>query len=234
MIEIYVGPVGSGKSFHALDRAWSKVRAVTNNLVVANFPIKFKPKEVKRGLDKRWIYLDDDDLTPDNLIKLSFERGFYGREGYALLVIDEAGLYFNARDWQVSGDVRKSWIKFFAQSRKFGYDVVLIAQDVRMIDRQIRSIAEYTVKHVKLRNYKWFALIPWQIFACVSYWSGGSFRGTIQFLPFKPWVAKRYDTMRMFRISDDLQEMFNKYNVLHDTVQSPSKLKKILPSLFNF
>lgn len=210
MIEIYVGPVGSGKSYHAMECAISKIKALKNNYVVANFPIKFTEKERKKKLDERWFYWEDEQLTPENLIKLSFEKDFYGKEGHTLLIIDEAGIYFNARDWQIDSSTRKSWIKFFSQSRKFGYDVILIAQDVRMIDRQIRSMGEYTVKHVKLRNYKWLKLIPWQVFAAVNYWSGGSFRGNVEIILFKPWVAKRYDTMRMFQIPEELQSYMNK------------------------
>lgn len=207
MIEIYVGAVGSGKSYHAMARGISKIYSLRNNMVVANFPVKFSEKDYKKGVNNRWIYLDDDELTPLKLIKMSFDYGYYGKEGNTLLILDEAGVYFNARDWQISANTRKEWIKFFSQSRKFGYDVVLIAQDARMIDRQIRSMAEYTVKHVKLRNYKWLKLIPWQIFAAVSYWAGGSFKGSISFILYNPFIAKRYDTMRMFKVTDELREI---------------------------
>lgn len=210
MIEIYVGAVGSGKSYHIMARGIAKIYSRKNNIVVANFPIRFSERDIKRGIDKRWIYLDDDELNPMNLIKMSIENGYYGKEGHSLLVIDEAGVYFNARDWQVSVNTRKEWIKFISQSRKFGYDVVLIAQDARMIDRQIRSMAEYTVKHVKLRNYKWLKLIPWQIFAAVSYWAGGSFKGSLSFVLFNPLIARRYDTMRIFEIPEELKELLVK------------------------
>lgn len=207
MIEIYVGAVGSGKSYHAMARGISKIYAMKNNIVVANFPVKFTDKDYKKGVNNRWIYLDDEELTPINLIKMSFKHGFYGKEGHTLLIIDEAGVYFNARDWQISAQTRKEWIKFFSQSRKFGYDVVLIAQDVRIIDRQIRTTAEYIVKHVKLRNYKWLKLIPWQIFAAVNYWAGGSFKGNVNLILFNPFIAKRYDTMRMFKVPDELKDI---------------------------
>lgn len=207
MIEIYVGAVGSGKSYHAMARGISKIYSLRNNIVVANFPVKFNEKDLRKGVNDRWKYMEDEELTPINLIKMSFDYGYYGKEGYALLIIDEAGVYFNARDWQISANVRKEWIKFFSQSRKFGYDVVLIAQDVRMIDRQIRTMAEYTVKHIKLRNYKWLKLLPWQIFAAVSYWAGGSFKGNIDFILYNPFIARRYDTMRMFKVSDELKEL---------------------------
>lgn len=200
MIELYVGAPGSGKSFHALVRGWSKVHYFKRNHVIANFPIRFPKRDIRRGIDKRWIYVEDRELTPEFLITESVKRGWYGDESSCLLIIDEAGIFFNARDWQVQGERRKNWIKFFSQSRKFGYDIIMVAQDPRMIDRQIRSMAEFTVKHVKMRNYIWLKWLPWQLFAVVSYWAGGSFRGSLSILPFRPFLARRYDSMRMFDI----------------------------------
>ena len=124
MIYLYTGGVGSGKSYHCIrdimDRLYSK------KYVVANFPVRFTEREKKKGIDKRFLY--DDEPTPKKLISYSLEKNFYGKEGKALLVIDEAGIFFNSRDWQIKSAERKEWIKFFSQSRKFGYDVIMVAQ----------------------------------------------------------------------------------------------------------
>ena len=42
---------------------------------------------------------------------------------------------------------------FFSQHRKYGYDVTLIAQFDRMIDKQLRGLIEYEYIHRKLSNY---------------------------------------------------------------------------------
>lgn len=194
MIELFTGAVGSGKSYHALRRGIAKVNAFRRNLVVANFPIFPRTKREKEN----WIY--NPEPTVEWLINFSIEKGFRGKEGYCLLIIDEAGIFFNSRDWQIKGQERKEWIKFFSQTRKFGYDVIMVAQDERMIDRQIRSMAEFRVKHVQLRNYVWLKWLPFRTFCYVTYWLGGSFRGTPQIDIFLPWIAKRYDTMRLFDI----------------------------------
>lgn len=206
-IELYVGAVGSGKSYHALRRALGKCNALRNNTVISNFPIKAKTRREKEN----WIYMEE--FEPQDLIKLSFERGCFGREGSALILIDEAGVWFNSRDWQIDGNKRKEWVKFFSQSRKFGYDIVLVAQDVRMLDRQIRSMAEYHVKHVMLRNYTWLKWLPWKIFGYVSYWQGGSFRGSVQLDILLPWVAKKYDSMRLFKMSDEVLALAETYGI---------------------
>lgn len=204
MIELYTGSVGSGKSYHALRRGLVKCNAWTNNVVVANFPIRATSKREKEN----WIYVDEPCV--DYLIELSVDRKFIGREGYALLIIDEAGLFFNSRDWQIKSNERKKWIKFFSQSRKFGYDVVLIAQDERMIDRQIRSMAEYRVKHLKLRYFWYFKWLPLQVFMYVAFWTGGRFNGIPSLDVYLPWVARKYDTMRLFDMGDAIAEVLGK------------------------
>lgn len=211
MIELYTGFVGSGKSYHATRRGCIIADAPAGNRwVVANFPIKPKKKfvakvpyfgkKVKEPFNKpRWIYKDNDELTVDFLIQTSHEKGFYGKEGSALLIIDEAGIMFNSRDWNVKPEERKGWIKFLAQSRKFGYDVVFVVQDVRMIDRQIRSLAEYEVQHKKLNNWAFFKLMPVTLFACVSFWNGlRNVRGSLEMVTYSKKVADRYDTMALF------------------------------------
>jgi len=102
-----------------------------------------------------FTYCPNDEMTPEFLIQYSRQR--FGdkapKEGSILLVIDECQLLFNAREWQQSGRAR--WLSFFTQHRKLGYDIILIAQFDRMIDRQIRSLIEYEYIHRKMSNFGW-------------------------------------------------------------------------------
>jgi len=214
MISIYVGPVGSGKSYHALCEGLAHISVIPERYVVANFPIKFKRGRKGEREKRRWIYLPDEQMTVENLIKISFEKRFFGKEGHALLIVDEAGVFFNARDWQVKGKERVEWIKFFSQSRKFGYDVILVAQDLRMIDRQIRNMADFEVKHLNMNKYFWFKMLPFKMFAVVYYWMNTRFRGSLRFMILRPWVAKRYDTMRIFNLNGEIQEIIERHKVV--------------------
>ncbi|NOT98683.1 MAG: hypothetical protein HOO97_06270, partial [Sideroxydans sp.] len=54
-----------------------------------------------------------------------------------LLVLDECAGFLNSRDWKDKD--RTALIAFLAQSRKFGWDLILIAQGPSMIDKQIRT-----------------------------------------------------------------------------------------------
>jgi len=206
-IDIYTGTVGSGKSYHALCEGLQKISALPHRIVVANFPIK----NVSERKLKRWHYIED--MTVKDLIRISFQEKIFGKEGHGLLIIDEAGLFFNARDWNIKAEERKRWIKFFSMSRRFGYDVILIAQDVRMIDRQIRKMCEYEVKHVCANRYGWLSWLPLKTFFYVYKWSGGKFNGGLRIGFLFPWVANKYDTMKMFEIDKDTEVFAKEFGV---------------------
>lgn len=148
MISLYSGTPGSGKSLHCARtiKNWSRL----GYPVIGNFPVDL-------SMHKRaaYTYCPNDEMTPDFLISYSRQR--FGskapKEGSILLVIDECQLLFNAREWQQNG--RAKWLSFFTQHRKLGYDIILIAQFDRMIDRQIRSLIEYEFIHRKMSNFGW-------------------------------------------------------------------------------
>lgn len=54
-----------------------------------------------------------------------------------LLVIDECAVFFNSRDW--GNKNRAAVIAWLRHSRKLGWDVIYIMQDVESIDKQIRK-----------------------------------------------------------------------------------------------
>ncbi len=146
MIRLYSGTPGSGKSLHNAKDVINRSRF--GKPVIGNFPC-----DLSKYPKANYTYVPNYQLTPDYLIKYS-QQYFQGkriREGTLLLVIDECQLMFNSRDWQQKG--RDQWLSFFTQHRKYGYDVTLIAQFDRMIDRQIRGVIEYEFVHRKMSNY---------------------------------------------------------------------------------
>lgn len=213
MIQLFTGFIGSGKSYNATRIATMIADApLGSRWVIANFPIKKKKRFLhflRRGENKyiepRWIYKPNEELTVDFLINESLRRGWNKKESSALIVFDEASIPFNARTFQRSD--RLEWIKFLSQSRKFGYDVIFITQDARMLDKQIRALCEYEVVHKKLNNYvyfKWLSLFRITLFAAVSYWNGLNARytrGQLSLFVYRKKIAERYDTLRLFDVS---------------------------------
>lgn len=218
-ISLYTGFVGSGKSYAATAYGCRIADApMGNGWIVANFPIKPKQKKIpgirfkktfpfvqpfKRFNEPRWIYKDNSELTVKYLVQTSYEMGWYGNESSAVLIFDEASIPFNSREWQgkKNGEGRMDWIKFLSQSRKFGYDVIFITQDGRMLDRQIRSLCEFEVVHRKLNGHGLFMFMPrfLTFFAGIKYWNGMRFtKGQLMLTMYKKSVADRYDTTALF------------------------------------
>lgn len=146
MIYLYSGSPGSGKSLHAVSDILVNLRR--DWPVIANFAINgsvTKHPEMFR-------YGDNKEVTPAVLEEASrfYWQAVGGRvvEDRYLLVLDECQLIFNTRDWRNN----KEWISFFTQHRKMGFRVILIAQNVDMLDKQIRPLIEYEYKHRKMTN----------------------------------------------------------------------------------
>ena len=147
MIYLYSGTPGSGKSLHvARVIRYTLMRCMP---VICNFQIN--TQYVRHP--ELFQYVDNAALTPDMLMRYSHDyfSGKTVREGAILLVIDECQMMFNARSWDAKG--REAWNKFFQLHRHFGYDIILVAQFDRMIDRQIRSLIEYEQIHRKVSNF---------------------------------------------------------------------------------
>lgn len=213
MLSMYTGTVGSGKSYHALELGLQWIRR--KKYVIANFPIKppskYRSKRHKakwENMLKYWIYREE--ITSSYLMAFAFEKEFFGKENSCLVLIDEAGVLFNSRDWQHERHERTKWIKFLAQSRKFGYDFIFVCQMDRMIDRQIRGLVEYDVKHRKANNsifLSWLGLFKISLFLYVYKWYGTKVKANLRFSVFKPWIANKYDTMKIFDLDELLESV---------------------------
>lgn len=164
-IYLYSGSPGSGKSLHAAMEILAQCRRGLP--AVVNFSIN---PEALRGKGKVCVFED----VPSPGICVDFSRWYFQdkriKEGQILLVLDECGLLFNSRNWKNNLE----WVRFFSQHRKYGYDVIMIAQSDVMIDKQIRPLIEYNCVHRNISRSPglsryWLPLVMGR-FRCVSYW----------------------------------------------------------------
>lgn len=200
MIELYTGTPGSGKSLHAAETIYWRLKA--GRPVICNFEIE--PGYVK-GYKSNFFYCPNDKLTPEVLYDFSkayfAESGNTYKEDSILLVIDECQLLFNARAW--SRTDRSGWLSFFTQHRKYGYLVILVAQNDRMLDRQVRSLVEYEEVHRKVSNFGIFgaflkAIFHKEVFFAVRRWYPLKERVDLyMFVPRKRYFCL-YDTRALF------------------------------------
>lgn len=173
MIRTFLGTIGSGKSYHALEEIIAALNK--GKYVVSNFPLNFTEAMIRKGFSERYMYVPDEFLMGEQgvafLFQLQKKMDFYGigGEGTCLVVIDEAGNYFPPED--NSKPTTKLWKLFMTQSRKMGYDFLLITQDdISQINKTIRKCVEYRIVHRKANNVFPFKLLPFTLFMYVTYW----------------------------------------------------------------
>jgi len=113
------------------------------------------------------------------------------------IVIDEAHLLFNTRGFDMKE--RQKWCEFLALHRHYWYDIMLLTQNDRAIDRQVRGLVEFNYKHRKLTSYglKGFLLVAvlHKKYVAVRYWYVLNEKCDAYFFNTKKKIFKLYDTM---------------------------------------
>jgi len=215
---LYSGTPGSGKSLHQTKVICKFLKE--RKPVLANFPIDLK--KIKGRHLGQFVFTDNSDLNPEKLINFSrdyFKTHKFG-EGKILLMIDESQLLFNSRDWAVKG--RDNWLKFFSNHRHFGFDIILIAQFDRMIDRQIRSLFEYEIIHRKVSNFGMGGKM-------LSLASGGNlFCAVTIWYPLKEKISSEF-----FKASKKYFAIYDSYKDFTDTkvIEQPKKINNVRPDI---
>lgn len=222
MIDIFQGTPGSGKSACAVALLLEHIRK--GGVVAANFSLTdgwcdvlarkllFSYFDDQYRFNKsssyfeRFFMVDSvsaiESINPKRLAVDIFEyKGGY-TEGEGLLILDEAQLCFNSRSW----DKNMKWIKFFTQHRKRGWNVILIAHTIDMIDSQIRPLCEYESRFRNMQKIKLplidIPLSPVPMFLMIQRYAGISAgSGEIskkQVIPLPKWAASLYDSLTVF------------------------------------
>lgn len=201
MIVLYSGTPGSGKSLDCARTIYNWCRRGAP--ILCNFPVNVDNIRIRRQKDVR--YITNDELNPDLLVSIAREyfAGRRVREDSILLIIDEAQLLFNARDWSAKG--RDRWTWFFTMHRHFGYFIILCAQFDRMLDRQVRCLIEYEYIHRKVKNMGWrgwllsfLFLSPFsELFVKVKIWYPMKERIDCDFYKACPKFYNIYDTYEL-------------------------------------
>lgn len=214
MISYYSGTPGSGKSLHVAMEVYDWIQRGKN--VIANFEIRVDfIKKHWRHEKGQFLYFPDAQLMNEEIDPVKcitgFARNFHkadkeGRiyEGQTLLIFDEGGVLFNSRDWQ--SKYRKEWLWFFSQHRKYGFEIIIISQSERQIDRQVRANFEYEYSHKRVGNFKTAGKLlevisGGKVFCYVIRWygiKGQDGRVNAQFFKGKPKYYRLYNTSHIF------------------------------------
>lgn len=197
-IWLYTGTPGSGKSYHAARDIVSRLKRPGG--LICNFPVNEDIVPAKR-LKSHVEYWDNSELSAQRLVSYALEHHKIGKEGQTLVIVDECQIIFNCRDFGRKD--RAAWVTLFSQHRKLGYNFILITQNDRMLDKQIRALVETEIKHRKLNNYGFGGLLislsrmTW--FVAIEYWYGGNkLKLGHQMFAYHKKYAKVYDSYKLF------------------------------------
>lgn len=227
---VFTGTPGSGKSLRAMQTIEKYLQQGKN--VISNFPVHIETIKNNKG---HYYYLPNEEITVEYLIQFSKIKHELEKENQTLIVFDEASVKFNSRDF-TSKD-RMGFLNFFSQHRKYGYNILMITQSIRQIDRQVRDQFEIEIKHRKLNNYKFFWILPFPIFISISMHIAFNDKIESEFFFYKKRYGNMYDTFFEFdkRISADdskkekYQELINETEI--SVKQIPGKNKKLKDKL---
>lgn len=212
MIYLYSGTPGSGKSLNSIRDIVQKLKSGGN--VISNFPIKLDKIKVRKNTKLgKFIYKENKELTVEFLTDFALKNHVKGKEAQTLIVIDEAQAMFNPRDFR---DVnRKDYNHFFSLHRHLGYNCILITQNDRLLDKQIRCLIEYEIKHRKINNFKTIGkMLPFSTFAAVTYWYGVREKVNVDFFTYKKKLSSLYDSYALFDVvKNDESNKAEKENV---------------------
>jgi zona occludens toxin (predicted ATPase) len=180
VIYLVDGTLGAGKTYYALRQIEAALGA--GKVVVTNVTLRDDWAErVARGNPARRIsrtaiarraeLYRSRLLVADSLADVMRVRVHGKGEGRAVVVLDEAHRWLNARLWNAGRGrdqdpdaiVRGDVVSWLSSTRHYGMDVYLISQHIEDIDKQVRNRVEY---RVRLRNLKRVKVAGVRVFPC--------------------------------------------------------------------
>ena len=133
-IEFVVGGLGDGKSLYCVSKL--KQYLADGKKVATNYNINLEALCNPNNKHARVIRVPDSPSQNDfRAIGLGSELS--GDKNNGLLLLDELGTWFNARDF--GNKERQKVLKYCIHLRKKRWDVMFIVQDFSMVDKQLRG-----------------------------------------------------------------------------------------------
>lgn len=216
-IELLQGYTGCGKSYIAMTKVVDHL--YEGGVVGLNFRLvdewayicalnhpKYKNgsasyEDCVKSLYKRCFYVGDVHTIAE-LSKMGFDlcEGWAKkrRERKTLVVVDEAQLYLNARNFRENFP----WLQLGTQHRKMGLDFLLLAHHISMIDNQVEHLISYVSRAYNL--YEQFRFpgtdlrFPWPFFFQFTR-PRESHKARPRIIGFlKPRIYELYDSFELF------------------------------------
>lgn len=157
-IELVTGTLGGGKSAFAVERIYEHLKR--GGWVFTN--VECYPDKIAERLARDGYVFD-----PERLVMLQGDAREFHRvirrgtsDSLVMLVIDEAGLELNSRDWAKTD---KDQLAFNTMARKLDIWLVYISQDANDVDKQIRKKADTIWVCRNMKKLKIWGFIPFPL-----------------------------------------------------------------------
>lgn len=147
-IYIVTGALGCGKGLFCNMIATQAYRA--GRRVASNYPLN--TYLMNKNSDQP-ITVIPPKFTYDDLMALGRGCDENNLSQLGVLILDELAISLNSRNFKDDG--RQKLLDFFIQSRKYGWDVYMQAQEAFLVDKQIaQAMTEFTVKLSRLDSLR--------------------------------------------------------------------------------
>jgi len=159
IIEAYTGNVGSGKTYHAVMRAYAHLLA--GGHVYGNVKLNKEAIELAAAADGYEIDFDKQVHHLENSQIAKYPRHITAGDGdlNVLLLVDEAHLYFNARNWK---ETSEEILTMNTQTRKLFVHIICLTQHIDNLDSQFRRLLQFDWFHVDLAKV-YFPVLRFQL-----------------------------------------------------------------------
>lgn len=208
MIEVFSGTIGSGKTYSAVYRILCHL--VKGGIVATNIELIW-PGLCKAALIRAGVELERDQLVMlvDEQIHEFHKHTPSGSPDLpSLVVIDEAPLNFDSRDFAQSYKNDRETYTFLRQSRKVDTDIIFIAQDPSDLDKKMRHLAEYFWRFRDLKKWTIPGLgirFPFNMILAVQLDYDGRTIFKRDFVPKDKLIFECYNTKSLLRSFERLE-----------------------------
>ena len=200
MIEVFEGRIGGYKTYSAVERMLKYI--AQGGSVFTNIELKLdgcriylREKYLWDLQDGQYNFLKDEQVsefhrhtppgTPDKPV---------------LVVLDEAHIWFNARDWSQTS---RELLAFLTQSRKQSTDVIFISQSLLNLDKQFMRLVQYVwtfrdLQKIVMPGIRWLRYPFRHILQCQWDYDGKSLQKRY-FVPKDSRIYACYNTFVLLR-----------------------------------
>jgi hypothetical protein len=153
---LVTGTLGGGKTLLAVEEIFAHV--MRGGFVYTNIALRFEAfAELCR---KRGVIFDPNRVKIIEAKSLTSFQTQIGRGTHdmpVLVVIDEAGLEINSRDWK---SMTREFLNLNVLIRKLDIRMIYIAQKAAMLDKQVRELCQTQIDCRNMKNFRLFGVFP--------------------------------------------------------------------------